>query len=184
MQGDHLREEGTCRAAPQHSFTHAYLWPCCTIMASAASQGSYASSQSIKPHGISHGTLGTPMEEPQAGAARSPWKIGAEPVWRPGMEASESRQGGTRPEVGLLERQRPLGLGEALGLRLEPGAPRRGLSLELTWQARGSRLFRPTGALAASTGGQSLQALWERRTIRVDSQRQKERGRGTAQSPQ
>ena len=124
------------------------------------------------------------MEEPQAGAARSPWKIGAEPVWRRGMEASESRQGRTWREVGHLERQRPLGLGKALGLRLEPGAPRRGLSLELTWQAQGSRLFRPTGALAASTGGQSLQALWERRTIRVDSQRQKERGRGTAQSPQ
>lgn len=66
------------------------------------------------------------MEEPQAGAAQSPWKIGAEPVWSPGIRASESRQGGTRREVGRLERQRPLSLGEALGLRLEAGRPEEG----------------------------------------------------------
>lgn len=33
------------------------------------------------------------------------------------------RQGGARREVGCLERQRPLGLGKALGLRLEARRP-------------------------------------------------------------
>ena len=85
-----MREGGSRRAAPQHSLTHAHLCPRRTIVA-AASQGSQASSQSIKPHGILHGTLGAPMEKPQAGAARSPWKpeaecrLGAEPVLRPGI---------------------------------------------------------------------------------------------------
>ena len=80
MQGDHLREGDSCRAAPQHSLTHAHLCPSRTIVA-AASQGSQASSQSIKPHGILHGTLGAPMEKPRAGAARSPWKPGASADW-------------------------------------------------------------------------------------------------------
>lgn len=86
LECDPLREGGICRAAPKHSFTYTHLCPGRTIVAAAASQGSQASSQSIKTHGILHGTLGTPMEEPRAGAARSPWKpeaecrLGAEPV--------------------------------------------------------------------------------------------------------
>lgn len=44
--------------------------------------------------------------------------MGAEPVLSTGIKASGSRGRWER-----LERQRPLGLGEALGLRLEAGRP-------------------------------------------------------------
>ena len=109
-----------------------------------------------RPHGKAPGRCSQECLE-----ARGKCRLGAEPVLSTGIKASASR-------------------GRWAAWR---GGPRRHLSHELTWQARWSRPFRPTGALAASTGGQSLQALWEGRTIWMDSQQQRERGRGTAQSP-